>query len=536
MSSTPPPAGNDNSGAPTSPMGGGTAPMGSRQRWRQQVAQGSQRGRALRWGGRPAQQAYRGRGGTPRPVGPAFRGQMAGEIPVFVRRRHPIFLIVPAWPAVLSLLGLVVLLALHTSNVRLSALFFILETVLGAIFVIFLLKWLVIDLINWFFNLYVLTDRRLMSAEGFFTPRRKEATLDRIQQVQVDRSNLFEYLFDIGDVQIVTAGAQGDIALAGAAHPREVADQIREAEQAYRKGGRAAAAPVEPKHPAIKKVLDEMAQPIVVDQPAGVPQRTFGGFLRRPAMIHYLENEVVISYIYRHWFVLVRREVIPALILVASLLLGGALAAFLHTGLWLVSLVGVLVGILYGTLVYLNYADDVFILTTERIIDIDRFVFIFFEGRKQADYSKVQDVRVSVDSLIGRILNYGDITVETAGRLPNIEMSDIPNPFTVQDLIFARMNAVKERDAAAAANRQRSEYRRMIAATMNELLVEVPDVRQRSLLDAGAALQAAGLRLVVDSERRMRGVLPGVVVAQMPAPNSTVLQDSEVRVVLSGRA
>lgn len=525
--------GADDSNAPTSPMPSGTSPLDRRQQWRQQATQNSQRGRLNRWQGRPAQGARGPRAARPR--GPAFPGQQADEGSVLVHRKHPIFLILPAWPAALALTGLGILLALHPASVRLQGLFFIVEMLLGIVAAFFLLKWLAIDVVNWFFNLYVITDRRVMQAEGFFTPIRREAPLDRIQQVQVDRSNIFEYFLDFGDVLIVTAGSQGTIAFAGIARPLQVADKVREYQQT-RGASKPAEAPIQPKHPALQKVLDEMAKPVVVTPPPSAPHRTFGGFLRRPATINYLPNEVVLDYIYRHWWVLVRRELLPAAVVAGSLVLGAIIAAFLNTTLWLVALVGVLVGAIWGGLVYLNYADDVFILTTDRIIDIDRFVFIFFEGRKQAEYSRVQDVRVSVDTLLGRILNYGDIMVETAGRLPNIDMSDIPEPFKVQDLIFSRMTALRERDAAAAANRQRMEYRRMIAATMNELLVEVPDVRRLTLLEATRRLQEAGLRLVIDSERRGGGQPPGVVMAQMPDPHATALADSEVRVVVSGRA
>lgn len=534
MSSARPPSGGDNGNAPTAPMGGGTTPLGARQRLRQQYAQGGQRRRVPYWQGRPNRPQYGPR--APRPPGPAFRGQEPGETPVFVRRKHPVYLFLPAWPAVLAGLGLIVLVLLHTTNTRLNALFVILEFVLGIVLAIFVVKWLISDLSNWWFNLYVLTDRRMIQAEGFFMPTRKEATLDRIQQVQVVQTNLFHYLLRIGDVMIVTAGTHGDLTFSGVSYPRDLADEIRKAERGYRSSSRGPVQMVEPNHPAVKKVLDEMARPIVMAPPSSVPLRTFGGFLRRPAMIRFLDDEVVVSYVYRHWWVLLRRELAPLLVLLGSLALSGALAAFLHTPLWLVPLAGVLAALIYGGLVYLNYADDVFILTTDRIIDIDRFVFIFFEGRKQADYSKVQDVRVTVDSLLGRVLNFGDIVVETAGRLPNIEMSDIPNPFLVQDAIFQRINAVKERDATAAANRQRMEYRRLMAATMNELLIIVPNLRQLSLPEASEVLQDAGLRIMIDSERRMPGVPPGVVVAQMPEADATVLRDSEVRVVLSGRA
>jgi hypothetical protein len=312
-------------------------------------------------------------------------------------------------------------------------------------------------------------------------------------------------------------------------------DQIRVAERAYRASGRAPAPPIEPEHPAVKAALDDMTKPVDIPAPTPADARTYGGFLHRPARLHVLDDEVIVNYIYRHWFVLVVREIPPALVIAGAIVLGGVLATVLHTMMWLIGVAGLMIGIGYAGLVYLNYIDDIFILTTDRVIDIDRYLFIFFEGRKQADYTKVQDVRVNVSTLVARILNYGDIIVETAGRLPNIEMTSIPSPFAVQDLIFTRMNALKERDLARAANRQRLENRRLIAGTMNQILVAVPDVRRLTLLDAGEALRQVGLKLVVDSERPARGVPPGSVVTQMPGPKVTALRDSEVYVVLSGR-
>jgi uncharacterized membrane protein YdbT with pleckstrin-like domain len=518
-----------NGNAPTAPLHGRTAPLG-----RNHGAARQPGGGIPRFQGRPTARltpSPRGQGAA----GRSFRGQQPGENVVFIRRKHPFFLILPAIPALLFLLALLVTLVIHTTNVRLSGLLVILEFLFGLGFVVFTFRWLAVDLIGFLFNIYILTDRRLIDAEGFLTPKRKEATLDRIQQVQVVQDSLVDYALHLGDVNIVTAGSEGDLNFDSVGYPHQMADEIRAASQRYGSAGRPVNAEVEPKLPALKKVLDEMAKPIALEAPPAVPLRTFGGFLRRPAQIRLLPNESVTNYIYRHWYSLVRRELIPAGIIILSLVVAEVVAGLLHAEIGLVALVGVLIGLVAGGIVYLNYADDVFILTTDRIVDIDRFLFIFFEGRKQAEYTRVQDVRVNVRSIVGRILNFGDISVETAGRLPNIEMTTIPNPFAIQDLIFSRINAIKERDAAAAANRQRLEYRRMLTATLNELVVEVPDVRQLTLVEASQQLDSAGLQVKVDSERRMRGVPPGVVVAQMPSAQTMVLRDSEVRVILSGR-
>jgi uncharacterized membrane protein YdbT with pleckstrin-like domain len=514
MNQTPPPANN----APTEPLHPPTTPLAP--------------GAIPRWRGRPHHQPTYARQRTRRQR-QAFSDLHPGEHVYFVRRQHPIFLVLPIWPAALAALALALLQLPASGNVRLAALFFLLRVLAWAVLIIDTLKWLTVDLIAWLTSIYILTDQRLVDQRGFFFPIRKEAPLDRIQQVQIDRNNVFEYLFGFGNVLIVTAGTHGDLSFNRISSPNELADQIRVAEQMYRRGRRAEA-PIEPHHPVVKRVLDEVAAPIPTPRPPGVPHRTYGGFLRRPAMIRFFDDEVVVDYIYRHPWVLIRRELIPAAIVIAGVV---AVVPLVATGsaFWPLGLLAVLFGAVYGALVYLNYADDVFILTTSRVVDIDRFVFIFFEGRKQADYSRIQDVRVTVTSLVGRTLNYGNILVETAGRLPNIEMTDIPAPFAVQDKIAALINAAKEREALAAANRQRQEDRRLIAATMNQVLVQVPSVDRQFLLEAAERLRQVGLRYTIEAERRVPGVPPGVVVAQIPSPGATAVVDSEVFLTLSGR-
>jgi beta-lactam-binding protein with PASTA domain len=86
-----------------------------------------------------------------------------------------------------------------------------------------------------------------------------------------------------------------------------------------------------------------------------------------------------------------------------------------------------------------------------------------------------------------------------------------------------------------AINKQKKENHRWMATVLNELVVEVPDVRGLPLLQAGAKVRQSGLKLVVDRERVIRGTPPGRIIDQAPSPGSTQVSDNEVRVVLSGR-
>ncbi|HEX6818861.1 MAG TPA: PASTA domain-containing protein, partial [Ktedonobacterales bacterium] len=134
------------------------------------------------------------------------------------------------------------------------------------------------------------------------------------------------------------------------------------------------------------------------------------------------------------------------------------------------------------------------------------------------------------------VMSFGTIVVETSGRKFPVHMRDVPHPFHIMDRIFEQMNLLKEREAVAASNKQKKENHRWMATVLNELIVEVPDVRGLPLLHAGARVRQAGLKLVVDRERAEPGTPPGRIIDQAPSPGSAHVADDEVRVVLSGRA
>src|SRR5262249_51147222 len=155
-----------------------------------------------------------------------------------------------------------------------------------------------------------------------------------------------------------------------------------------------------------------------------------------------------------------------------------------------------------------------FVLTTHRVIDVDRLLFILSEYSNDAPYARIQNVRVE-RNIIGRALGFGAIVVETSGRRFPLNMYDIPHAFAVMDRIFYLLNQTKERDNVNMVNRQKQENHRWIATVLDELLVEVPDVRGLMYLDALARARQVGLKLVVDTERLARGRAPGVVLDQV---------------------
>src|SRR5262249_2142018 len=129
--------------------------------------------------------------------------------------------------------------------------------------------------------------------------------------------------------------------------------------------------------------------------------------------------------------------------------------------------------VIWGALQYLNFADDLLILTTMRVVDLDRVLYVLAENRRQAMYSNIPNVNV-VTPFWGRIFGYGSITIETAGRSDDLFMSHLADAAGVQDRIFQYMSASAEHKEAIGRRRRRREAKLWMAELLNELLVEVP--------------------------------------------------------------
>ncbi len=102
-----------------------------------------------------------------------------------------------------------------------------------------------------------------------------------------------------------------------------------------------------------------------------------------------------------------------------------------------------------------DWRNDVYILTSDRIIDQVRFP-ILYDQRTVARLDQVQNVRYQ-QGVLGRFLNFGDVTVETAGRGQAVVFLEVPKPAEIQSIIFRRIDQLNERLAMREAERQREQ-------------------------------------------------------------------------------
>jgi hypothetical protein len=89
--------------------------------------------------------------------------------------------------------------------------------------------WLWWEIEDWRNDLYIVTDRLIIDVEKkplFFSEERKQASLDMIQNVSLQKRGLVSSLLDFGDVVIETAGAAGSFTFDGVAQPVKVQQAI----------------------------------------------------------------------------------------------------------------------------------------------------------------------------------------------------------------------------------------------------------------------------------------------------------------------
>jgi hypothetical protein len=83
---------------------------------------------------------------------------------------------------------------------------------------------------------------------------------------------------------------------------------------------------------------------------------------------------------------------------------------------------------------FLSWYFNVFLITNERVVDID-FNNLLNKHFAEADLSMIQDVSSSVKGLLGTFFNYGDVLIQTASEINQINFEKVPNPEKIIKLL-----------------------------------------------------------------------------------------------------
>jgi uncharacterized membrane protein YdbT with pleckstrin-like domain len=370
---------------------------------------------------------------------PSFPGLNPGEEVILHRRRHWLMLL---WrttlPLLLILAALAAVIALTAGLPEWQG-----GVLLGFLVLLMTLSlWLLWQAYDWWNDEFILTNQRVIHREQhfIFDESRREAQLSRIQNVAVKIPNLITNLCNVGNLIVETAGFEGRIEFDYISDPKSIQ----------------------------KKILEFRGLP----RPAESPIRT-APFYRHTLPVAPIRENATITW-HKHWFILLKAITPPLLAIVFLIVLLvwfgtspqildslGQAAGPVQVALVLLLIVASLVFLWQ----YVDWWNDIYVLTEDRIIDIRRIPLIY-EDRREAYLYQIQDVSYKIPTLLYRILGLGNVFIETAGKAENFLFETVPNPAQVQREIISRLRTFQAQQQAEA---QKTLIQETVKGVLEEL-------------------------------------------------------------------
>jgi hypothetical protein len=182
-------------------------------------------------------------------------------------------------------------------------------------------------------------------------------------------------------------------------------------------------------------------------------QKGFLLWLRNALKMRYEEGDQIT---YRkHWFILIKKTLIPGVVN-----LGLLLTAFytysqgIFVGLNAILLWSVLflVAGLWWLYHYVDWRNDIYVLTLDKIFDIERKP-LTREEKREASLANILSLENARIGIIGILLNFGTVTLNVGNE--KLTFDYVFNPVQVQYEISDRMYAFRKRKEELEATRER---------------------------------------------------------------------------------
>ncbi len=391
------------------------------------------------------------------------------EIIYFVARRHKIRLY---QALVLPVLSLAVPIGLFVWGTLVSA---VTPLALGTLALIFILGWGTWNAIDWSNDYYIVTNQRVVWLEkviGLYDSR-EEAPLSTILSVGVETDQLGRIL-DYGNVIVRTF--VGRIEFDYVDHPNQAAEMIREYWERVK-----SVLTVSQKEvmrntirqklglPVEKRKLDELPPIVTMNKNLANLPLWWVAFLS----LFTLRTEEAGKVIYhKHWIVLVRQTWKP----LALTLLMFTLQIWRISNLWMSPTESFLKTNADGALrpdtitvalpmlavpfivwlvwEYVDWKNDIFMVASDEIMDLDRKPF-GKEEKRAAQIDSILSTSYTREGIIPILFNYGTVKIAVGGA--TFDFQDVADPASVQADINRRRSAriAKKNEDAGKDDRER---------------------------------------------------------------------------------
>ena len=375
----------------------------------------------------------------------------------FITRKHPLFL----WANLLLLLLFFIvaagaLIGLYSAMPLTIILILLGLVALGAVGGA---VWLYID---WANDYYVVTSQRVVYQERvvLLYDSRQESPMEQVQSTETDRSYLGQ-LIGYGDVRIRTY--TGIILFKAVRQPKEIELIIQEHVKRTQSSLRQA---------ELRAIEDIIARRIGMLPARPQPSPDGGAASAGPtpmqrflADLFHLRYEYGDTIQYRtHWWILVSRIWVISLLLLVTIIgtvftifqtaLGRVGPNFPVVGAFVALLMLGLVFFLWWLYIYLDWHNDIYLITSDQVVDISRKP-LGKEEKRAAPIRNILSVEYKRIGIVGLLLNFGTVFIRIGDA--QFTFDNVFNPSEVQRELFHRiaMRSLNERQQQAENERQR---------------------------------------------------------------------------------
>jgi membrane protein YdbS with pleckstrin-like domain len=411
---------------------------------------------------------------------PRYPWLQPGEVVVYHVKRHWIIFVGKTLLATAMMLMYVLLLAWLAASGR-ASLAWAAVLLLPAAFVYSVsLLWQWVD---WQNDYFAVSTQRVTHREmvAFIYESRHEVPLEQVQNINLVKGPVGS-LLGFGDLTIATAAAMGQMVFTTIPNPQVLRDavfgqiaRVRATRRALQRHlmrqdlatslGLQVPESTPEAPPGAEGPLTDPDATVVVSQPWLVRLMNWlaaTGFIPRTRIE---ENDSVTWR--KHWIFLLRRLILPLVILVVAVVL--TFLGILGMPESLVALVpfypaltlaSAMVGAGWFWWEATDWANDLYTVTPDRIIDIEKKPLFFSEQRREANLGVIQNISLEIPNAIAALFNYGDVIVKTAGT-GDFTFHNVGNPRDVQREVFARMSQYKARlqeEEEAQRRREMAEW------------------------------------------------------------------------------
>jgi len=306
------------------------------------------------------------------------------------------------------------------------------------------LLWGVWAWLDWSNDYFIVTNHRVVYQEKviFLYDSTRETPLDAILSLNT-RSGFWGRQFGFGDITIKTY--TGTLLFHQVHDPQSV-QRLIDAEWLHAKARRQ-----KEDQQVMQTVLrgrmqgKQTAYPARKSEEEIRPRVTSGGLSGALAQLFQLRMERGADIIFRtHWWILLKKTFLPGALILATF----GLAVLRATGLlplftvtqFLLGVLAVEVGLLlWWTYQYIDWANDMYIISADQLVDINRKP-LGVEERRAAPIRNIQSMDYARVGLIGLILNFGTVTILIGTE--KLTFDQVYNPSEVQREIFNRFMEV----------------------------------------------------------------------------------------------